>query len=251
MNPDITLPVAEQFMSIQGEGPTAGKPALFLRLGYCNLKCGNPDDPDHPQEEMETEDDATWLCDTIETYRNPEPVNATDLIDEWVLNGHLGSLNDGTANLILTGGEPMLHQDKLGRLLKEHERISVEVETNGTISPKTPFDDYVNHYNVSVKLSNSGMAESRRIVPEPINRFAADPRATFKFVVSRDQDIDEIKDLARRFGIAPSDIMLMPAGASRDDLLDNYPEVMDLCQEHGYQFSPRLQVSGYDEATGV
>ena len=29
----------EIFYSIQGEGANVGKPAVFLRMGLCNLKC--------------------------------------------------------------------------------------------------------------------------------------------------------------------------------------------------------------------
>ncbi|MBU0728011.1 7-carboxy-7-deazaguanine synthase QueE, partial [Patescibacteria group bacterium] len=33
------LYISEIFYSIQGEGPNAGKPAVFLRLFGCNLNC--------------------------------------------------------------------------------------------------------------------------------------------------------------------------------------------------------------------
>ena len=35
----MTLPIAETFYSIQGEGPSAGVPAVFLRTSHCNLRC--------------------------------------------------------------------------------------------------------------------------------------------------------------------------------------------------------------------
>lgn len=38
-NPDGTLIVTSIFLTIQGEGPFAGEPALFLRLKGCNLQC--------------------------------------------------------------------------------------------------------------------------------------------------------------------------------------------------------------------
>ena len=33
------MQVNEIFKSIQGEGPNFGKPAIFLRIAQCNLKC--------------------------------------------------------------------------------------------------------------------------------------------------------------------------------------------------------------------
>ena len=35
-----SLPIAESFYSIQGEGMTTGYPAVFVRLAGCNLMCG-------------------------------------------------------------------------------------------------------------------------------------------------------------------------------------------------------------------
>ena len=35
----VELKLSEIFESIQGEGPTAGEPCVFLRLAMCNLHC--------------------------------------------------------------------------------------------------------------------------------------------------------------------------------------------------------------------
>jgi organic radical activating enzyme len=75
--------------------------------------------------------------------------------------------------------------------------------------------------------------------------------STFKFVVSREEDIEEIEALKEEFGINPSQIMLMPAGYTRDDLSDTYESVAELCKESGYRFSQRLHVNLWGMATGV
>lgn len=250
----LELPIAETFYSLQGEGKSAGVPAVFLRVGGCNLLCGAPPDADAPQDELEPNADegATWVCDTIETWRNPEPVTDRELLGEWTKNGSLAKLRTGTAHLVLTGGEPLLRQELLGEFLTYANIETVEVETNGTIVPDhTPFDDQIAQYNVSTKLSNSGMPEDRRLIPEAIRHFRDDPRATFKFVVSREDDLNEIRALQGNYGIPATQIMLMPAGATQAELAETAPRVADICKADGYRYSDRLHVRLWNIATGV
>lgn len=248
---ETKIPVAETFYTLQGEGRSVGHPAVFLRSGGCNLLCGNPDNPKAAQEDLEQSDDATWLCDTIEVWKNPNSKTIEEILNHWSEQGWLHKMEMGNAHLILTGGEPMLHQDKLPDLLKRLNNVTVEVETNGTIVPNDEFDEFVDLYNVSQKLSNSGMDRSRRINSDATHWFRESDKAMFKYVVSSQEDLEEVWEIQGDYGIPNEQVQLMPAGYSREDLSNSYGEVAEICMEYGYEFSPRLHVEIWGQATGV
>ena len=260
-----TLDIAEMFYSVQGEGRMSGKPAVFVRLAGCNLLCGavgrNPQDVD-PSSDSPVEG-ASWVCDTIDVWREAdERYTPDELYNEFRARGWIDMLADGSAHLILTGGEPTLkkHQRAFIEFMQvweeNHDNRStaipyVEVETNGTIRPESEFDRYVVQYNVSLKLSNSGHSEEERINDDAVGWYAGNSRAYFKFVVGNEEDLYEIDELINRFGILDSDVMLMPAGSSQEQLSETYPVVAEMCKDRGWSFSPRLHVNIWDEMTGV
>lgn len=108
-NPD-RLWIQDLFPTIQGEGPFQGSPAVFIRLGGCNLKC-------------------LW-CDTDFESSNWHP-SVSEIVakvqDVTTENVHMSPL------VVLTGGEP-LRQDVryLMQELFDHE-YHVQVETNGIV----------------------------------------------------------------------------------------------------------------------
>lgn len=235
-----TLPVSEVFYSLQMEGMTTGYPAVFVRLGSCNLLCN-----------WTQEDGSTSACDTIEVWQNwnKKP------IDEILGKAEIEALENG-AHLIITGGEPLLHQKNLEPFLDWcHAMIGnvfIEVETNGTIMPTQYLMETIGQWNISPKLESSGNLEQLRLKPEVIGFFAANEEfltRQFKFVITGQKDLDEIE---RDFNMIPkSEIVLMPAGATREELNLVRLKIVELCIKNHYRYSDRLHIVTWNQKTGV
>lgn len=226
------LRISEIFESIQGEGASAGTPSLFVRLATCNLRCG-------------------W-CDTRYTwdwsaYRYEQEV--TRVAVEEVARRVVES--KGT-HLVITGGEPLLQQRALERLLAAlpAERY-VEVETNGTLAPSATLAARVDQWNVSPKLGNSGEPRERRIVPAALDAFAATGRAWLKLVVEDDRDGEEAALLTAELGWPPARVLLMPQASTREALAERGPIVLELARARGFDVSPRLHVERWGGRRGV
>lgn len=247
------IKVAEHFYSIQGEGVTAGNPAVFLRLSSCNLMCGGQD----TEKDKKLHDGATWRCDTIESWLHGTRYSLQELTS-LLCEKYMYQFNNG-AHLIVTGGEPLLQQTMLLKLLRAMREnfpwLFIEIETNGTIMPDKEIALMTNLFNVSPKLSNSGMPEKRRIVGEVLRWLASRSHvdhAIFKFVVSDAADWEEIEhDYIRPFDIPQQQTWLMPACDARSQIKESWPIVAEIAKKKKTNFSPRLQVAIWDQTTGV
>lgn len=242
------LVVAEIFYSIQGEGVTTGVPALFLRLGGCNLECdfrdsegrGNP-------------------CDTIPVWKNGKRMSFEEILKQIAELGCLEWLSRRLAHLVITGGEPLLQQERLVRFIEflcDHIRKPyIEIETNGTQLLSKAFGVYVDQINCSPKLESSSMPLEKRRIPEVLKQFkllfAGQMNGSFKFVVTEERDVKEIFGLQVEFRIPAHDITLMPEGVNQQDLQRKRIFVAELCKKYGYRYSDRLQVAIWGEVTGV
>lgn len=239
--------VSEDFYSIQGEGVTTGVPSLFLRLQGCNLMCGGQG----TEKDKKLHNNASWRCDTIEVWLKGQNKTPRELRSEWQNKGWYKQLLNG-GHLVITGGEPLLQQKEITQLLMDLPEIYTEIETNGTIKPDDDLDALVNQYNVSPKLTNSGMPANRRINGSVIDSFAKNDKAYFKFVVNSEKDVVE----ALQTYIIPSKInrervYLMPGCSTREQLIKESPKIAELSKKYGLQNSTRLQLLIWDKATGV
>lgn len=257
--------IAESFYSVQGEGPYAGTPAFFVRLAGCNLSCGLTESTVQDFEQgQDPEGDATWICDTIDVWREADEVLPTEEYAKILHREGIVLDLDYGAHLVFTGGEPLIKSNRkaikhlyLDIYNESSANPFVEVETNGTLIPDSSLVNIVDQWNVSIKLENSGMSEERRINEGAIEAFRKihnrmeDRDATFKFVVSEHTDIYEILSLQDEIGFPDSMISLMPAGASRDELQETSEKVAEICKDMRWRYSPRLQIDIWNQATGV
>lgn len=113
MDPDGNLLVNSIFYTIQGEGPFAGRPAVFVRLAGCNLQC--------PQ------------CDTEYTKRILyTPSSIFERIDNLIHDNNV-KLGANKMLVVITGGEPFRQNLRPLTDLLLSKKLTVQLETNGTL----------------------------------------------------------------------------------------------------------------------
>jgi organic radical activating enzyme len=110
------LPVMEEFCTLQGEGVFSGCPAYFIRLAGCDVGC-------------------VW-CDVKESWNKDEHPMVS--VEQLVQN----VLASGAIRVIVTGGEPTMHNlEALTESLRSHH-IKTHIETSG-VHPLTGQWDWI------------------------------------------------------------------------------------------------------------
>lgn len=225
------LVVSEVFgPTFQGEGPSAGRRAGFVRLGRCNLDC-------------------RW-CDTPYTWDWQRYDPAAELRREPVADIVERLAAMAPEIVVVTGGEPLLQARRLVPLLEacRDRGWPVEVETNGTRAPDPALVSLVARWNVSPKLANSGVAAGVRIRPDALAALLATGRAVFKFVVTGEGDLDEVAALVADHHLEP--VWLMPEGTDAATVLDRLRRLADPALARGWNVTPRLHVLLWGDERG-
>ncbi len=225
--------ISEIFESIQGEGLLAGMPSLFVRASGCNLRC-------------------SW-CDTPYASWAPEG-------EEWTVEQLAQrAAQSRLRHVVLTGGEPMIFADvaPLTRALKKMGR-HITIETAGTADQPVECD----LMSISPKLANSAphgieggrwveMHERARLRLDVIGRLMERYEYQLKFVVSRPEDVEEVRDLAARLRALAERVLLMPEGVDEGRLREASLWIVEACKETGFRYCPRLHVFLYGNRRGV
>ena len=216
--------VAEIFHSIQGEGPTAGLPAVFVRLQGCSVGCA-------------------W-CDTKYSW---DPAGGQPLALDAILERVQAF---ACPRVIVTGGEPLESPLFLPLVRALAARgVAVEVETSGVLPPPTEAPADL-QWNVSLKLVGAGVPAARRLRPEAIGAFRA-AGAWWKLVVADEADLAEALDLIARFSLPRERVLLQPEGLRGEELTARSAWLVEACKRHGLRYSPRLHVWIWGARRGV
>jgi len=234
--------ITEIFKSVQGEGKYAGVPCVFVRFFGCTLSCRFNGKS----------------CDT--PYAVSGNTFVTLSIKEIVseIKKCIGTENR-INHIVFTGGEPMLYQSQIKMIIDEidsepffmNDGLFYEVESNGTIPLIEEFEHYINYFNLSIKLKSSNQPkpfEKARINLDAIPTYPF-KKTSFKFVVSSNDDVSEIISLHTTF--PEYNVMLMPQGETRDQIIKNSQMVVDLCIMYGFRFSLRQHIIIWDMKKGI
>lgn len=242
------LPVAETFVSVQGEGRLTGTPSWFVRTSGCNLRCA-------------------W-CDT--PYASWRPGGARRSVDDLTREVARAVWQGAPVrHAVITGGEPMLFPAVavLSHALKR-ARLHVTIETAGTVLLPGVHADLM---SISPKLASStptpaqaraggldegwpARHEARRIDLAVLQRLLDDfgpGRRQLKFVVTGAHDLREIDTLlASLRAVARDDVLLMPEGVTVPT-----PErrawLEGVCAARGWTYCRRLHIELFGNVRGT
>ncbi len=219
------LRVSEVFVSLQGEGPFCCRRAVFVRLAGCNLRCP--------------------FCDTGYSLdpRSGGPLGLGELV-ETVGEERVGLV-------VFTGGEPLLQRSALDEaarlLLGRFPRLTLQVETNGTLPPPRVGEEGLARavYVVSPKdfpvqvpgaRTHPGWLEAAR---------TGRPEAYLKPLARDAGDVERIAQWARENNVPPWRVYVMPltrGDESPGELLERHREIAREALRHGLSFSPRMHL---------
>ena len=163
---DLTLKINEIYYSLQGESTHSGRPCVFIRLTYCNLRCS--------------------YCDTEHAFYDGKEMMLSEIID---------LVNSFECQLVeITGGEPLIQKNVLPLMQDLCDNgYEVLLETAGHMDISET-DQRVKRI-MDIKCPSSG--ESEKTLWKNIDLLKNDDE--IKFVVGRQEDLVFAKEIIEKY----------------------------------------------------
>ena len=208
----MALKINEIYYSVQGESTHAGRPCVFIRLTYCNLRC--------------------TYCDSEYAFYEGKDMEITHIMNE---------IKQWDCNLVeVTGGEP-LFQDKCINLLNKlvNSNYEVMLETGGSLS----ISDVPKKVIKIVDFKCPSSAMEKKNLWSIVNDLQ--PHDEVKFVIGNRKDFDWAKDRITEYSLDKICTLLFSPTFGEIDpqqivewiLADNLPVRMQM-QMHKMIWSP-------------
>ena len=249
---DKVLPVLEVYRCVQSEGSRFGRPTIAVRTTGCTHRCYFGE--------------GGW-CDSWYTSIHPEKGIFTfnDIINIY-------DENPQVKEMMVTGGSPSMHPALVNELTHfANERgILITIETEGSHFVETDFP--LGLISLSPKFSNSipvvgvttpgGKVVDERFVKQH-NKFRLHYENIQKMIDfhsdyhykpvwdGTDEGLAEIEEFRVKMDIPKDKTFVMPAGDTRETLIEMYPKVFEMVAEHGYNMTGRDHIIAYDIERGV
>jgi 7-carboxy-7-deazaguanine synthase len=246
------LPVLEVYRCVQSEGSRFGRPTIAVRTTGCTHRCFFGE--------------GGW-CDSWYTSIHPEKGTFTfqDIINIYNENPQI-------KEMMLTGGSPTMHPALVNELTHfANERdILITIETEGSHMVETDYP--IGLISLSPKFSNSvpvlgASTPHGDIADEKMVRQHNKYRLNYDAIASMIEfhtdyhykpvwdgtaaNLQEIEDFRVKMLIPKSKTYIMPAGDTRETLIEMYPLVFEMCAEHGYNMTGRDHIIAFDTKRGV
>ena len=244
--------IIELYRCIQSEGSRFGRPTIAVRTTGCTHRCYFGE--------------GGW-CDSWYTSIHPEKAQFSfdDIIKIYDENPHI-------KEMMLTGGSPTMWPKLVNELTHfANERgILITIETEG--SHFVPTDYPLGLISLSPKFNNSvpvlgavtpqGAIVEQKMIDQH-NKFRLNLNV-MKQMINFHTDyhykpvwdgtaynLEEIEEFRVLLNIPKNKTYIMPAGDTRETLIEMYPLVFDMCAEKGYNMTGRDHIIAFDTKRGV
>lgn len=270
------LPIIELYTAVQSEGSRAGYPTVVIRTTGCTHRCffreGGWCDSwyssIHPEKGTFTFNDIIKMYDENPHIREMMLTGGSPTMHPALVNELTHFANERNIFITIeTEGSHFLATDYPIGLVSLSPKFTNSIPVLGTATPQGKVTDQkmIDQHN-KFRLNYKAMAQmiayhndfhikpvldkNLSVVPEVEDFLVklADELKTLEGINDSYYNLFETEDILK---ILKNQTWMMPAGDTREALIESYGPVMDFCRDNGYKFTPRPHIIAFDTQRGV